>query len=575
MAMRIRPMAFRWLFLSAGLLTLIPSAASASTADLLPTAYVPAAIPVDAVWVSPTGSDLTGNGSRQHPFFTPARAAENGRTVVLEAGRYPSFGTVTHGGTDAAPLVIRAATGTVTFALQDARVPATIAASHVRLEGLEFHGFELERPGTCVSLGPNIEDLTLNHVRIHHCETGLATDENDWSFGELQDVSFSDIRGMAIDCSGACTHQRWNRVQIQHLENRYASGTAAYFSPSSQDVRIRDLTVRDIQGDGLVFAGARPSITNAVFSQISGTSLRLDHGGYVGRTDILADGVGLEARVGDGLLIERSLLSAESLEAVPFRIAEHSSSSQESALEFSWSRLDVPKGTLRLAGDHDQHAVTWTESVFWFREPADRILLPNGLSVAAVSTTASTIERTGDSILSFGAPYQEDLFSSTFSGGETTRNEGGSRTITSGSQIRGNTNEPPYVLGEDDRVHLLSDPSQAKRWYPTKNVIETIGDSAFGSLLRSADMTEPPGTLIKSVARPHVFLVTAPNVIRWITTEALARLYAGPRWQAQIIELPDDRMTHYPEGVPITSVSDFEQDDVLRRLVDPADLFER
>lgn len=563
----------RWLLIALAS-ALFPLRAWASPADLLPQPYDPPPIPPAAIWVSPTGSDLTGNGTQARPFFTPARAAESGSPIILAPGRYPQFGTITHGGTGRDPLVIRSASGTAVFAQQDANVPATIKASHVRLEGVEIHGLELADPGTCLAIRSDVEDVTIAHSRIHHCGDGIVVENGSLANGTLEDVTLSDIEGTALSCTGTCTHQRWTNVLIEHIGSDSASGTATLVANGAQDIRIRDLTVRDVQGDGARFLGARPSIVNGQFRQISGTALQMDHGGYVGRTDVEAEGYGLKGGVGTGLTIERSLFVARQPSAIPFAITQSTSSTQDARLTLTWSRFDVPNGTLQLAAKGDTHQTVWNEGTFWFRDDTDKVILGDQQVVIARNIVTSSVERTGDSQLYFDPPYENDLFSSTFSGGVTTVNEGGGKTITAGSLIRGNEQEHPYVLGEEQRVHLLEDTERKTRWYPHGENITTIGDGPFSSLLRSDDVTEPPGTLIKSSARPQVYLVTAPNLLRWISSEALAKAYAGPHWNQQIIEMKDGAITHYREVEPILTEEDLEDDDVLRRYVDPADLFD-
>lgn len=567
-------MPLRWIFL-ASLFALFPLSAFADVSAIGPQAYVPGPVPKNAIWVSPSGSDLRGNGTEAKPFYTPARASEVGRIVVLAPGRYPQFGTIARGGTSAEPLVIRAASGTVVFALQDGNVPAELSASHIRLEGLEIQNQELAQPGTCLRIGADVEDIEILSSKIHHCAKGIETDEHLWLHGTLQDVTISDIQQIGFDCSGACIHQRWNRVLLQHIGDTTTSGTALTFSDPSRDLRFRDVVVRDTIGNGAVFSGGKPSLANAAFNQISGVSLRLKNGGYIGHAQIETETDGLVANIGSNLVVEKSLFYAQTPTAVPFAVAEDDQSSEASTLLLNWNRIDIPTGQLTLAGPQSLHRVVWSGMVFWFRDGSDVIKLSSGGSLTQDQAAHSpAIKHDEDSLLYTTGPIEGDLFSAVFSGGETTRNSDGSRTITEGTQIRGNDQEPPYVLGQEQHVHLLTNSDRIARWYPYPSEITTIGNKAFGSLLRGADVTEPPGSLIKARSRAQVYLVIAPNKIRWITSEELAKAFAGPRWNQKILEFSDAELTHYQEDTPITTEEDFEDDDVLRQIADPADLFD-
>lgn len=569
-------MTLRFAIFLAFALAFLPRAVFADSQVLTPEAYVASALPAVVAWVAPSGSDLTGDGSSAHPFLTPARAAETGRTVILSPGRYGQFGRITQGGTARNPLVIRPAHGDdrVIFALQDAQQPAEIAASHVRLEGFTITGAELVTPGDCLVLKTDVQDLALKNLTFDHCKTAINSNGQRWEYGVISHTIVRDSAS-ALQCTGACLTQRWDRLRIEHVGHGTTSSSALFLSASSTNLRARDLVVRDIEGDGLRIEGGRPSIANSLFSQISGTAIFLADGGFVGKTEVAASGRGLIAHVGPDLVVERSLLYKLTPEAIPFAIDEQDTSGASSTLLLAFTRIEAPTSSLRLAGTNSKHQVTWTGNVFWFTEEREPVLLPHKKIVAAETLLEEqTIRQEDQTLVFFTPPARGDLFSPIFSGGTVTLNEGGSRTITAGSQIRGNEREPSYVLGQNNRVHLLEGLTRVLRWYPYPVEITTIGDSAFSDLLRGGDMTEPPGTLVKAKTRPHVYLITAPNHLRWLANETIAAAYAGPRWARSIVELPNSEMTKYEEDEPILSTHAFAEADVLRQVPDPGDLFE-
>ncbi len=533
---------------------------------------------LDGVWIAPHGSDVSGNGTPEEPFYTPAHAALFGNTVLAVPGRYTEFGTITRGGTPGRPLLIRPATeGAVAFALQDASQPATIAVSHVKLEGLTIHGRELETPGTCLRIEGPQEDLTITHSRIDHCRTGLHAGTASLAHLTLTDSSFSDIQDQALNCGQAtCSHHRLNRVRFEHLGYDATTGTAQIlYSASSRDVRFRDVLLRDIRGDGAYFLGPAASIANSQFIQIEGTALTLERGGYLAKTDIAALGTGLAAGIGDGLVIERSLLRSLQTSSTPFMVLDHDTSTPSSTLLLAYSRIEVPQPSLVLGAQRSRHTITWNGIVLWFTNPEPRIVLPGERSVAVTNIEQEpAITREDDSQLFFGEAEPAELFSPLFRGGETTYNQDQSRTITAGSELRGETSGQSYVLGQDDRVHFLVRESQRSTWYPYGSV-NLLKEERLEDLVRGDDMTEPPGTLLKIPERPQVYLVTAPNILRWITTETLASTYAGPRWASTIMIIPREELTQYEEGDPITHEAQLEDADVLRQVPDPGDLFQR
>ncbi len=569
-------MTLRHAYLLACAAFLFPQAVFADTQVLTPDAYIASSLPAHVTWVAPNGSDTTGDGSEAHPFLTPGHAAEFGRTVALKAGRYGQFGRISKGGTARDPLVIRPARSSdrVIFALQDAQQPAEIAASHVRLEGISITGEELVTPGDCLRITSDIQDLELAYLRFDHCKTAINGNGQRWEYGTITHTTIRDSVS-ALQCTGACVTQRWNRLRVEQIGDGSPSSSALFLSASSTSLRVRDLMLRDVEGDGVRVEGGRPSIANSFFTQISGTAIFLAEGGFVGKTEIATRGRGLIAHVGPDLVVERSLLYKLTPEATPFAIDERDASSASSTLLIAFTRIEAATSSLRLAGTSSKHQINWAGVVFWFNDKREPVFLPNGRTVAAETLIDDeTIERGDDSLFFFTPAAPGDLFSPVFSGGTVTRNGNGSRTITAGAQIRGNEEEPAYVLGQNNRVHLLEGLGRTIRWYPYPVEVTTIGNSAFSDLLRGGDMTEPPGTLIKAKTRPHVYLITAPNHLRWIANETIAEAYGGPRWTRSIVTLPNSEMTKYTEDVPILSTHAFAEADVLRQVPDPGDLFE-
>lgn len=534
--------------------------------------------PLQGVWIAPYGSDSGGNGTRAKPFYTPAKAALFGDTILALPGRYTEFGKITRGGTPNKPLRLRpVALGTVVFALQDAAQPAILAASHIYLEGIVLHGRELDTPGTCLRVEGSQQDITITKSKIDHCAVGIDAGIETLSHLTITESVFSDIQNQAMNCGqAACLHHRMARVRFEHLGYSSASSSAAIlYSARSHDVRWRDVLLRDILGDGARFIGPAPSIANSQFIQIEGTALALERGGYLAKTDVAALKAGLAARVGDGLVIERSLFRSLAASSTPFLIMPDDESAPSSTLLLAYSRFEVPQKTLRLGGKKSGHQIIWNGIVLWFSHPSPEILLPKSDAVSPNDIELQpTITRQEASQLFFGEAEPAELFSPLFRGGETTYNPDGSRTITAGSELRGETSGQSYVLGQDDRVHFLVRESQRTAWYPygSTNILK---EERLEELLRGEDMTEPPGTLVKIPQRPHVYLVTAPNILRWITVEPLAYAYAGPRWASTIVTIPREEITQYEEGEPITNESTFEELDVLRQVPDPGDLFQK
>lgn len=552
-----------------------PSIATAEEA-IAPQAYLPIPAPEDAVWVAPNGSDVSGDGSRAHPFRTPGRASQtpNARHIALLPGVYRDFGIITQGGTPTSPLVITATSPADThILLQDAAQPAEIRASHLRLEGLTFSGRELETPGDCLRIGSDITDLDLTALRFERCGTGVQVGRYAWNHAHLQDVMFTETTDIAFDCErGSCQNHRLNRILIE--DGASPKGAGVTYGERSRQVFWRDVIIRRSLGDGARFIGPRPSIANSLFEDLEGTSLFLEHGGYLARTRISTPTKGLFARIGADLTLERTLIHGTEPEAEPFRVLPAIQRGGE--LLIAYSRIHEPSDTLTLGNPQDQHTVTLQDSVFWMPSPDSTVFLPRGTALAFADLHHTpAITRVDELLLRVGEPHQDDLFSPLFVGGRTTHHPSGARTITSGSQIRGTLEGEIYVLGEDVDAHLLQDEAQRQRWYPYNTTPDTLSPDILGSLVRGDDVTEPAGTLVKTPTRPQVFVVGAPNSLHWLANETLAEAYAGPRWSTRVVTLSDDQITQYQEDTPLLTQEHFASRALLRQAVDPADLFTR
>lgn len=543
---------------------------------IAPRAYLPASIPEDAIWVAPNGSDVSGDGSRAHPFRTPGRASQVPavKHIALLPGMYREFGIIHQGGTSASPLLIAASSPTDTaILLQDAAQPAEIRASHIRLEGLTLSGRELETPGACLRLGDDVTDFDLTAIRFERCGTGVDVGVYAWNHAYLQDVTFVETQHTAFDCGhGSCQNHHLNRVRIEGGAS--TEGAGATYGERSRQVFWRDVVVRQGLGDGARFIGPKPSIANSVFEALEGTSLFLERGGYLARTRITTPTKGLFARVGTDLTLERTLVHGTEPEAEPFHVLP--SKQRGGELLIAYSRIHEPNTILTLGNPQDQHTVTLQDSVLWMPSPDSTVSLPrqNTTAFAHLHST-SAINRINELLLQVGEPHRDDLFSPLFIGGRTMHHPNGSRSITSGSQIRGTLEGEIYVLGEEVDAHLLQDEAQRQRWYPYDTTPDTLSPEILGSLVRGDDVTEPAGTLVKTSSRPQVFVVGAPNSLHWLASETLAEAYAGPRWSTRIVTLSDDQITQYQEDLSLFTQADFESRSLLRQAVDPADLFTR
>ena len=231
------------------------------------------------LYLSPTGSDEQGDGTRRAPFRTLARALQQARPglrVTLLAGVYPALGQFTDlHGTAAAPIridgeagaVVDVAGGTVALHLRDPR--------HVVLEGLEIrnsavHGLNIDDAGSfdspashvivralrlrAIGSGGNNDCLKLSGVdrflvertSFEGCRMGEGIDMVGCHDGVVANNRFAGIPGTAVQAKGGSAdvliHGNTFHAIGRHAVNLGGSTNPAVVRPASatfEGARIR------------------------------------------------------------------------------------------------------------------------------------------------------------------------------------------------------------------------------------------------------------------------------------------------------------------------------------------------
>ena len=120
-----------------------------------------------------------------------------------------------------------------------------------------------------------------------------------------------------------------------------------------------------------------------------------------------------------------------------------------------------------------------------------------------------------------------------------------------------------YFRSLDGQRHVFPNQATFNSWlFGTKPTITAVSDSALSQMPLGNNMLFRPGVrLVKITTNPKVYAVSRYGVLRWITTEAVARALYGASWSKSVTDLPDPFFANYQIGVPITSADDFDPDD--------------
>lgn len=119
-----------------------------------------------------------------------------------------------------------------------------------------------------------------------------------------------------------------------------------------------------------------------------------------------------------------------------------------------------------------------------------------------------------------------------------------------------------YYVGSDGKRYVFPSSKIYHSWFTSFDDVSTLTESELTSLPLGGNVLYRPGVLlIKITTDPKVYAVTKGGVLRWITTEAIARNLYGDKWSLLVDDMPDSFFTNYTIGAAVSSVSDFDPED--------------
>ncbi len=131
--------------------------------------------------------------------------------------------------------------------------------------------------------------------------------------------------------------------------------------------------------------------------------------------------------------------------------------------------------------------------------------------------------------------------------------------VVSGTVIK--ASQPAvYYYGADSKRYVFPNEKTYQTWYADFKSVKTVADSELASIAIGGNITYRPGIkMVKITTDPKVYAVSSGGVLRWITSEAVARSLYGANWNRLIEDLPDEFFTNYTVGQPINSLSDYDR----------------
>jgi hypothetical protein len=122
----------------------------------------------------------------------------------------------------------------------------------------------------------------------------------------------------------------------------------------------------------------------------------------------------------------------------------------------------------------------------------------------------------------------------------------------SGTLIKNKTLPAVYYCGADGKRYVFVNDKDYFSWYPDFSNVQTISDATLGSITIGGNITYRPGTrMVKIQSDPKVYAVARGGVLRWVSTEAIARALFGDNWNKLIDDVSDAFFVNYRIGDPI------------------------
>ncbi len=97
-------------------------------------------------------------------------------------------------------------------------------------------------------------------------------------------------------------------------------------------------------------------------------------------------------------------------------------------------------------------------------------------------------------------------------------------------------------------------------WYVHEpSCVQNVPPETLADMPLSGMVTVRPGSsLLKTKGDPRVYAIDAPNVLRWIASEATAKALYGETWQKKVVDMDETLLATYQYGAPIVDAANFD-----------------
>lgn len=125
-----------------------------------------------------------------------------------------------------------------------------------------------------------------------------------------------------------------------------------------------------------------------------------------------------------------------------------------------------------------------------------------------------------------------------------------------------------FYLASNERRYAFPNEQTFRTWYRDFSSVRTVSDAELNRYTYGGNVTYRPGTrLLKRRGDSRVYTVGQGGMLRWMTTQSVARALYGQNWSRLVDELPDARVADYAFGDPIRSAREVPTPAALRQAV--------
>ena len=115
-----------------------------------------------------------------------------------------------------------------------------------------------------------------------------------------------------------------------------------------------------------------------------------------------------------------------------------------------------------------------------------------------------------------------------------------------------------YYYGADGKRHPFPNSKAYFTWYADFNAVQSVDAAALGAIPLGKNVTYRPGIrMVKFQTLNNVYAVSKGGVLRWVTSEAVARGLYGDDWNKKIDDIADTFFTNYAFGADIVSANGY------------------